>query len=450
MSLFSALTTSVAGVQAQSFAMENISDNIANSRTSGYKRVDTSFSDMVPSAPRSMQQGGSVRYQSSSTNSIAGGMNATGVGTNVALFGSGFMMVREKVQGTTGQTNFSATDMFTRRGDFVLDRDGYLVNGGGNYLVGRQLDPTTGAVVGAAPDVIQITGGFSPPNATKSLTYIGNLPSVPQTANYSASVAGSDVWAAGNGTPGLLTPTSAPSSSSFASNSISGQSTRMYDAVGRPQDINLRWAKVGAGATPGSTKWALYYDSTPAGSTAASEWSLATTAEFDSSGKITTPTAAVSVNMASRGLGTISVDVSGRNMTQYADVTGVAKISSLTQDGYSAGSFMGVEIGQDGRVNGYYTNGQIRPLAMMSIAQFTAPELLKRNSGSAFEQTAESGIPTFDAGTTSVQSGALEGSNTDISEEFSKMIVTQQAYSANTRVMSSTQDMLKEIMNVIR
>lgn len=447
MSLFSALTTSVAGLQAQSFAMENISDNIANARTTGYKRVESSFADLVTDGPPRLQQGGAVSFASRSTNALAGATTNTGVSTNVALSGPGFLTVRQKVQSATGRAEFSNTNLFTRRGDFTIDEDGYLVNGGGNYLVGRKLDPATGVPAGTIPDVIKIDGGFSPPHATSTLTYVGNLPATPQPASYDANVPGSDVWTDGSSAPTSVDATTTPAAASFASHSIDGQTVRLYDSVGNPKDVSLRWAKLSGGASP---KWALYYESTPGATAAQSSWSLVTTATFDSTGSLTKPTGPVSVDMSSRGLGSVSIDLTGGHLTQYADQTGQAKISAVNQDGYAAGSFSGIQISKDGRINGLYSNGQTRPLAMMSIAQFAAPEALQRQSASAFAETPDSGTALFDAGATTVESGALEGSNTDISEEFSRMIVTQQAYSANTRVMSSAQDMLKEVMNVIR
>ena len=104
----------------------------------------------------------------------------------------------------------------------------------------------------------------------------------------------------------------------------------------------------------------------------------------------------------------------------------------------------------DGRVSGNYSNGRVVPVAKISVAQFNADNALKRHDGGVYEQTLESGLPIIGLNASTVIGANLEGSNTDIAEEFSKMIVTQQAYSANTRVVSSAQQMLADVLNMVR
>ena len=170
MSIFAAMNTAVAGLQAQSFALENISDNIANSQTTGYKRVDTSFQELVPDFLR-QQVGGSVIAFSRGTNNIAGNITATGVGTNMALSGGGYMVVRDRVSYAGGVPTFAAKDLYTRRGDFELDKNGYLVNGAGNYLVGNVANATTGIIGTGSPTVLQFSGAQIPAQPTiRSIT----------------------------------------------------------------------------------------------------------------------------------------------------------------------------------------------------------------------------------------------------------------------------------------
>ena len=109
-----------------------------------------------------------------------------------------------------------------------------------------------------------------------------------------------------------------------------------------------------------------------------------------------------------------------------------------------------VNIEADGRVVGTYTNGRVVPVAQMQIAQFNADNALKRMEGGVYARTLESGMPITGLNGASLIGGHVESSNTDIAEEFSKMIVTQQAYSANTRVVSTSQQMMTEIINMIR
>lgn len=255
------------------------------------------------------------------------------------------------------------------------------------------------------------------------------------------------MWTAGASNPATVIPTSTPNSQSLMDNSITGQTVRFYDSVGRSVDVDIRWAKTGSSSA--GTTWAMYASTSANATGAQASWTKAATATFNSAGQLTPAALLSTVDLSSRGLGTISFDLGGGKLTQYDDATGQALVQ-YTQDGYGTGTFSGVSISDDGTVVASFTNGKTQPLAEISIAQFNAPDMLKRENGSAFAETLESGVPLYGAGDTTVQAGLVEGSNTDIAEEFSKMIITQQAYSANTRVITTSQDMLKELVNVIR
>ncbi|WP_413231102.1 flagellar hook-basal body complex protein, partial [Methylobacterium ajmalii] len=125
MDVFGALQTSVSGLKAQAFSLENISGNIANSQTVGYKRIDTDFVDMLTERPTKQQAAGGVAAFSQLTNNLQGGVAATGVATNMALSGDGFFTVQTKGSDAGGSPVFSANNLYTRRGDFAVDRDGY-------------------------------------------------------------------------------------------------------------------------------------------------------------------------------------------------------------------------------------------------------------------------------------------------------------------------------------
>ena len=181
MGVFSALTTAVSGMTAQSYALENISGNIANSRTAGYKRVDTAFADLVPDAALNRQVAGSVQAFSQATNSIQGDLNPTKIDTNIAINGDGFFVVDQRASGVGANTQFANSNLYTRRGDFDFDANGYLVNGAGYYLKGLKIDQVTGQLVGTQPDVLRITKEQFPAKATTSIEYRANIPAVPAT-----------------------------------------------------------------------------------------------------------------------------------------------------------------------------------------------------------------------------------------------------------------------------
>src|SRR6478735_4968000 len=181
MGVFSALTTAVSGMQAQSYALENISGNIANSRTAGFKRVDTTFSDLVPDSALNRQIAGSVAAYSRATNTIQGDLQATRIDTNVAINGDGFFVVDQRQSGLGANTQFTNSNLYTRRGDFDFDANGYLVNGAGYYLKGLKIDQVTGQLVGTQPEVLRITKEQFPAKATTSIEYRANIPAVPAT-----------------------------------------------------------------------------------------------------------------------------------------------------------------------------------------------------------------------------------------------------------------------------
>jgi flagellar hook protein FlgE len=137
-------------------------------------------------------------------------------------------------------------------------------------------------------------------------------------------------------------------------------------------------------------------------------------------------------------------------LTQYATSSGLAQASTIQQDGYDSGVLASLQVMSDGRVVGNYTNGRTIPVAEIPIVQFNADNALKRLDSGVYERTLESGVPIVGLNGSSLIGGYVEGSNTDIAEEFSKMIVTQQAYSANTKVITTANQMVQDLLNVLR
>jgi len=188
MGIFDALNTAVAGLQAQSFALQNISGNIANSQTTGYKETDTYFEDLVSAASLGQQTANGVIAGSVSTNTVQGTIQGTSVSTDMAINGNGWFVVAKPSGTSDNQPVFSGVNNYTRAGDFQLNSGGYLVNGGGYYLMGIPINPTTGNPVGSSPEVLQFTNDFVPAQETTAITYQLNLPSTPK----SGALTGSD------------------------------------------------------------------------------------------------------------------------------------------------------------------------------------------------------------------------------------------------------------------
>jgi flagellar hook protein FlgE len=191
MGIFDALNTAVGGLQAQSFALQNISGNIANASTTGYKGIDTSFEDLIPdSTSPSRQVAGGVTAFAQATITTQGTVSTTTVGTNMAINGDGFFSVQKSTGTVDNVPNFTGVTDYTRRGDFQVNANGNLVNGAGYYLMGVDVDPKTGNPKGNVPKVLQFQNNFIPSQTTTSINYAANLPSTPTTAISASSASG--------------------------------------------------------------------------------------------------------------------------------------------------------------------------------------------------------------------------------------------------------------------
>lgn len=453
MGIFGALNSAVSGLRAQSTALENIAGNIANSQTTAYKRVDTSFGDLVSSAATSIrsQKSGTVLASARFTNTVQGAIEARDNSTYLAVNGDGYFAVREKTSELDGNAIFGGNDVYTRRGDFTIDREGYLVNGAGYHLKGFPVDPTTGNVAGSLSEVIKINNDFLPAEKTTEITYRANLPSSPLTSSGNETLD-----ADATGTALIGTDISADDETDFINRSVAGGAVTIYDDNGSPVNVQFRWAKT---TTTPSDTWNMYYLSDSTATGAATKWTAVddsgtvTDFVFAADGSLTSPASATTtitgLTVDGTVMGDTDLNIGTGGITQFDDPNGIVQVTSIAQDGSAPGEVVDIAISDEGRVLANYTNGKTVTLAEIPLYYFNADSQLRRLDGGAFEPTQGSGVAIVGA-TGSVISGALEGSNTDIADEFSKLIVTQQAYSANTRIISTSDEMLQEALNMIR
>ncbi len=578
MGIYGALSTAVTGLRAQSFALENISGNIANSQTTGFKRIDTDFVDLIPDQPRKLQSAGSVLAQSRSTNTLQGDVKSVSNATYMAVNGSGFFVVEPSIGQSDGNSLFAGTNFYTRRGDFDVDKSGYLVNGSGYYLKGLPVDGATGNVSSSLPQVLRLSNNFLPAQATTRINYQLNLPLLPNTLAYQeAKTAGSELLdktdfmsvtpdtaarvqgltATGAeatttladdgetlaftvGTPGTTTtftfhtgagpslgtdiymgdsatladvvthinanltgaqlsfsggrlvatasnttdpitmadgtdlafsataanPTvssaalagarvntvSATASSDFIAQSIGGGTVAVFTETGAPANVQLRWAKISSEASGGADTWNLYYQNNSAATGSAAMWTRVPQDFSFVSGALNPPITESDlsgVTIDGVTVGTMRLDYGNGGITQFNDPNGTAGVTALNQNGYPAGEFVSVGISDNGRVVASYSNNQQVEIAQVITANFNAANQLKRLDGGIFAETADSGSAILDM-SGGIVGSSLESSNTDISEEFTKLIVTQQAYAAGTRIVSTADQMIQEALNMIR
>jgi flagellar hook protein FlgE len=262
---------------------------------------------------------------------------------------------------------------------------------------------------------------------------------------------------------GIHTATALPSNgtviandvTTFINETVSGGAITAYDVAGSAVNIQLRWGKVdsaslGVGHTD---SWNLFYqtDSTATGTQPA--WvNAGTTYTFGANGQLTPAVNSITLNAVTVNgvsLGNLQLAHNSGGITQFADSNGSVQVNLLQQNGYPAGQLQSVAVSDKGRIVGTYSNGRSVDMAEITLANFTGANYLKRVDGGAFEATASSGTATYNPAGKIVGS-SLEGSNTDIADEFTKLIVTQQAYSANTRVISTTNTMVQDLLNMLR
>jgi flagellar hook protein FlgE len=241
----------------------------------------------------------------------------------------------------------------------------------------------------------------------------------------------------------------------FKANSIAGGAITVYAENGAPANVQLRWAKMDSAAAGGADTWNLFYMSNSAATGTAPMWTnIGQEYVFAGDGSLVppgVPTAMIN-NLTVNGvdLGDVELKHDTNGISQFADVNGTANVSTLNQNGYGAGEFVSVAINDSGRVVATYSNGERIDMAQVVTAEFNAINKLKRLDGGVFSATSESGEAILDLSGSGVIGGALEASNTDISDEFTKLIVTQQAYAAGTRIVSTADEMLQEALNMIR
>jgi flagellar hook protein FlgE len=449
----------VSGLQAQAFAMQNISGNIANSQTIAYKGINTNFEDLIPgySGPIQQQNAGSVTSYSVSSNTTQGAINSAASPTDMAINGEGYFIVQSPI-GFNGNTPvFGGADNYTRAGDFTENANGYLVNGGGYYLEGIPLDPATGNPTSTTTVPLQFQNNFLPASATTEITYGISLPVTPSTAAYSSSVPNSELLNAADFTQN---PTIAGTgqvigsdAATFANESVNGGAVTANTANGTPVNIQLQWAKTASVASGGADTWQLFYQTNSTATGTQVAWqNVGTAFTFNSSGQLTPPItnltlSNVTVNGAS--LGNITLNTPSNSVTQFANTTGTTTVNTLQQNGYAAGQLQSISVGNNGIISGTFSNGQSIKLAEVPLVSFNSPDNLQSVNGGAYQATEDSG-PALAGATGTIVGSSLEGSNTDIATEFTKLIVTQQAYSANTKVITTANEMSQDLLNVIR
>lgn len=425
-----AMYTGVSGLRAEGEALGVVGDNIANVNTVGYKRQRAIFQDVlghsILAGTATAMPGSGVRVADVQQMFTQGSLANTGISTDVALNGDGFLVVAGTVDGITG--NF-----YTRAGQFTIDNQGYMVNTDGLKVQGYAANPDL--TLQAAVTSLKVPTASLAPHATEEISITANLDS-------GAAISTFDI----------NNPAQAQSKASIT----------VYDSLGESRTLDVYFNKTAdntweynviadgaelAGGTPGTFN--------PIGNG---------TLTFDENGALLdaqTPDLTVDFAGGAAGGQVIALDfgddITNDGATGLAGTTQFAAdsaVSSQSQDGYASGEFSGVSIDGVGLVQGLYTNGQKIAIGQLAVAKFRSNDGLGRAGGGLWIETRDSGTAALGAASTggraSVSSGALEQSNVDLAEEFVGLIQHQRSYSANSKTITTADEMLQELINIKR
>lgn len=433
MSLYGALFTGVAGLNANSRALSVTSTNIANVNTVGYKASKTEFETLIASNTNTDDfSTGGVKGEPIRQISRQGDLQTTGTSTDLAISGAGFFAVTERPSANPAISEV----LYTRAGSFVKDASGNLVNSAGYYLQGWKLDQN-GAVPTNAADV-----------TTVNMASISGTAEATTTASIRANL---------KSTQSLIGPYSPGNIFTGAVLPQFETSFEVYDAQGGAQPLRLAAVKQGA------NNWAyeLIYDGPAASIGGSGNNPIATgTLTFNTDGTIATPAAAVNVTIpwaAASGLSPQTVAVNFGTAGQADGVTQYDTASTLysTQvNGSLYGGLSGVRVDNDGYVIALFDNGVEKKVYKLPIATFTNPDGLIPLNGNAYRRSVESGDVALkeakNGGAGNVASSSLEQSTVDLGKEFSDMIVIQRAYSAASKIIMTADEMLEELTRLKR
>jgi flagellar hook protein FlgE len=413
--MIQAMYNGVSGLQAHKSEMDVISNNIANINTVGFKSSRMSFREMMSQTIRGaseaasdgvggtnpMQIGLGVGVGSIDVNQGQGALIATGKQTDVAIAGSGFIPLGD------GNARF-----YTRDGSLQVDANGNLISSAsGLKVLGWTADLNTGAIDTTTP--VTPSSGIKLP--------LGQLSICRQTSNVTF---GGNVNAVGG---------------SFS------QSVNVYDSLGVPHTVSVDFQKT---ANDGEWSWtASCPDADPLTTVGTG------TVQFDSSGRSQTASGALSLTLlASNGaVNPINVTMDFSTINQ---LKGDTTLMATKQDGVPLGTLDSFSISKAGVISGVFTNGMNQVLGQMSLALFSNPAGLSKNANNLYAETSNSGLPQIRQAASgslgSLSTGFLESSNVDLPTEFANMIVAQRGFQANSRVITTSDEILQELVQLKR
>jgi flagellar hook protein FlgE len=388
----------LSGIQAINEQLETVSNNIANASTYGFKAGRANFSSVMAGTKANGVEIGSVTQNISQN----GSMTTTGRGLDAAIDGRGFFV----------SVNNQGTTQYSRVGIFSTDTKGFLVDSNGNKVQGY--GPSKNGALGVMGDV-QVPTGQIPAVATTNIAYTGNLSAdwtVPTTTTFNAT-----------------------DSSSY--NMV--KQSLAFDSLGTQHTVSQYFVKTGTGAVD------VYYgvDGNAPGSTPDVQLT------FDTNGQLNGPTSGT-VGFTGTGATASSVKIDYTGTTYFA---GETTTTTNRSDGYASGSFVGVEMAPDGSLVAKYSNDQSQVVGTIALATFANEGALSAISQTSWVANASSGAALYGSPGVGLagklSTGTLEGSNVDVTSELVGLMTSQRNYQANSKVMTTENQMMQALMQAL-
>jgi len=453
MSINSAMLAGTSGMRANASALAAISDNISNINTVGYKRLRNDFNALLTSNtnPTTYSAGGTISRSRAMMNDQGSTISST-ISTHLAVNGKGMFVVRSRSDDATSQDPY----FYTRAGQFTPDGDGYLRNAAGYYLQGWAVD-ASGQVNANPTDLtalepIRTSGVAGSAEATTQLSLSANLqsstPVSAAAATYSAATPANNM-ASGNVTPDFRIP------------------MQVYDSQGGLHTLTLCFLKQGPNAwyTEVHLPDAEVIDAAPLvnGQLATGIVRFTPFGQLD----LANSTLPLSFTIGAVGAGgsewapslglatqTIQMDIGGVGPGGLTNYDSPSALGASQVNGTPFGSLASVDVGEDGSVTAMFSNGLTRRIYQIPLATFGNPDGLYSEYGGVYRLSPDAGALSMRiAGSTGagvMKSRTLENSTVDLAEEFSSLIMTQRAYSASSKIITTADEMLDELIRLKR
>jgi flagellar hook protein FlgE len=406
------LYTALSGLAADTTALNVVGDNLANMNTQGFKTNDISFEDAMNEASGTLQIGAGVGSTVTDRNFSQGNIENTGQPLDLAIQGNGFFVVQDPSSGAS---------MYTRDGGFTLNSQGQLVTSAGDLVQGWMATNGTVNPSGATSAITVPLLSSIPPAATQNISL---------SANLDASAAVGDTF-------------SAP--------------VQVYDSLGNAHTLSIQFTNTAAGAWNYSV---TIPSADVTGGSGTSTQLASGSIAFNSAGQLTTPAAGAPINITNSdaladGAATLNINWNLYDANGNSDITGFGQASAAsgtTQDGAAPGTITGLSLADGGSLVANFSNGAQQTLAQVALANVANPGSLIATNGNNYQLGVDTITPTVGAAGTggrgSLVGQSLEQSNVDMASEFTNLIVFQQGYDANSKVLSTVDQMEQALLAI--